>query len=47
MQDLIAQLHGKGLLVGLTTDIGLKTACGVPGSSGYEQIDATTYASWG
>jgi alpha-galactosidase len=44
---LISQLHSRGLLVGLTTDIGNFTVCGRPGSAGFEKNDAATYASWG
>ena len=39
--------HSKGLLFGLYSDAGYKTCAGRPGSLGYEEIDAKTYASWG
>eukprot|EP01100_Stratorugosa_tubuloviscum_P003332 TRINITY_DN1801_c1_g1_i3.p1 TRINITY_DN1801_c1_g1~~TRINITY_DN1801_c1_g1_i3.p1 ORF type:complete len:353 (-),score=165.89 TRINITY_DN1801_c1_g1_i3:106-1164(-) len=39
-------IHSRGLLFGLYSDAGEKTCQGRPGSLGYEQIDAQTYASW-
>ena len=39
--------HKKGLLFGLYSDAGYKTCAGRPGSLGYEEIDAQTYAEWG
>ena len=39
--------HKKGLLFGLYSDAGYKTCAGRPGSLGYEEIDAETYAEWG
>jgi alpha-galactosidase len=47
LSTLISELHGRNLLVGLTTDIGTVTACGKTGSQGFESLDAMTYASWG
>ena len=32
---------------GIYTDRGNTTCAGLPGSGGYEYIDAATYASWG
>ncbi|EFA81506.1 putative alpha-galactosidase [Heterostelium album PN500] len=40
-------VHGLGLKLGIYTDAGTETCAGRPGSFGYEQIDAQTYASWG
>jgi len=40
-------LHSRGLLFGLYSDAGSKTCEGFPGSMGYEQLDAQTYAEWG
>ena len=39
--------HEKGLLFGVYSDAGYKTCAGRPGSLGYEEIDAKTYAEWG
>ena len=44
---LAAYVHGKGLKLGIYTDVGIKTCAGRPGSKGYEKQDALTYASWG
>lgn len=40
-------IHSKGLKFGIYTDMGTKTCGGLPGSLGYEKIDAQTYADWG
>ncbi|KAJ4462381.1 putative Alpha-galactosidase 2 [Paratrimastix pyriformis] len=40
-------IHSKGLKLGVYSDAGTKTCAGRPGSLGYEQIDAQTYAKWG
>ena len=47
MKALADYVHSKGLKFGLYSDAGYKTCAGRPGSLGYEQIDADTYASWG
>jgi len=39
-------IHSKGLKFGLYSDAGYKTCEGRPGSLGYEEIDAATYAKW-
>ena len=39
--------HSKGLKFGLYSDAGFKTCERRPGSLGYEEIDADTYAKWG
>jgi len=39
--------HSKGMKFGLYSDAGSGTCQGRPGSLGYEEIDAKTYASWG
>ena len=39
--------HSLKLKFGLYSDAGTNTCQGRPGSLGYEQIDATTYAAWG
>ncbi|EGC38562.1 hypothetical protein DICPUDRAFT_86485 [Dictyostelium purpureum] len=40
-------IHSLGLLIGIYTDAGLYTCQKRPGSYGFEEIDAITYAEWG
>ncbi|KAF8689061.1 Alpha galactosidase A, partial [Rhizoctonia solani] len=40
-------IHSLGLLVGIYSDAGTLTCAGFPGSLGYENIDAQTFAEWG
>jgi len=47
MQALVDYVHSRGLKFGLYTDAGSATCEGLPGSLGYEQQDADTYATWG
>ena len=47
MKALADYAHSKGLLFGVYSDAGYKTCAGRPGSLGYEEIDAQTYAEWG
>jgi alpha-galactosidase len=47
MKALADYVHAKGLKFGLYTDAGRRTCQGRPGSYGYEEIDAKTYAEWG
>ena len=47
MKALADYVHGQGLKFGLYTDAGPKTCEGRPGSLGYEEVDADTYARWG
>ena len=47
MKALADYVHEKGLKFGLYTDAGPKTCEGRPGSLGYEEVDAETYARWG
>lgn len=47
MKALADYVHGKGLKFGVYSDAGTKTCGGRPGSKGYEEIDARTYAEWG
>ena len=47
MKALADYVHGKGLRFGIYTDAGIKTCQGRPGSYGYEDQDARTYAAWG
>ena len=47
MKALADYVHSKGLKFGLYSDAGARTCQGRPGSSGYEEVDARTYAAWG
>jgi alpha-galactosidase len=47
MKALGDYVHGHGLKFGLYTDVGPMTCQGRPGSLGYEEVDAVTYAEWG
>ena len=47
MKVLADYAHEKGLKFGLYSDAGFKTCCNLPGSLGYEEIDAKTYEEWG
>jgi len=44
---LVDYVHAKGLKFGIYSDAGSKTCAGRPGSKGFEEIDARTYAKWG
>lgn len=46
MKALVDYVHSKGLMFGLYSDAGFYTCAGRPGSLGYEEIDAKTYAEW-
>ena len=46
IKPLVDYAHSKGLKFGLYSDAGFKTCAGRPGSLGYEEIDAKTYAEW-
>jgi alpha-galactosidase len=39
--------HSKGVKLGIYSDVGFKTCAGYPGSFGYFEKDATTFANWG
>jgi alpha-galactosidase len=47
MPALADYIHSLGLKFGIYSDTGLKTCGGEPGSLGYEEQDARTFASWG
>ena len=47
MKALANYVHSKGLKFGLYSDAGTATCQGRPGSHGFEEIDAGTYAEWG
>ncbi|XP_061454258.1 alpha-galactosidase A [Rhineura floridana] len=40
-------VHSKGLKFGIYADVGNKTCAGFPGSYGYYNLDAETFAAWG
>ena len=46
MNDLATYIHGKGLKFGIYSSAGTKTCEGFPGSLGFEDKDAMTWASW-
>ena len=45
--SLVIQVHSKGLKLGIYADVGNKTCAGFPGSYGYYELDAETFAGWG
>lgn len=47
MAELGKYIHDRGLKFGITSDAGYLTCEGKPGSLGFEDIDAMTFASWG
>jgi len=47
MAALGAYVHARGLKFGIYSSPGEMTCGGYPGSLGYEELDAKTYASWG
>jgi alpha-galactosidase len=47
MDALTDYIHAKGLKAGIYSSPGPRTCQGLPGSLGYEEIDARTWAGWG
>lgn len=47
IKALADEIHAKGLKLGVYSDSGLLTCAFRPGSWGYEERDAQTFASWG
>ncbi|OAL49677.1 glycoside hydrolase [Pyrenochaeta sp. DS3sAY3a] len=47
IDGLAKYVHGKGLKLGIYSDAGIYTCGFQPGSWGYEELDAATYAEWG
>jgi alpha-galactosidase len=47
MKALADYVHSKGLMLGVYSSPGPRTCAGYPGSYGYEQQDARTFADWG
>ena len=46
IKALAKYCHDKGLRLGIYSSAGYKTCQGLPGSLGYEEIDAKTWAEW-
>jgi alpha-galactosidase len=47
MKALTDYVHSKGLKIGIYSSPGSRTCQGLPGSLGFEEIDAKTWAEWG
>lgn len=47
MKALVDYVHSKGLKFGIYSDAGTKTCGEMPGSYGYEKVDAQLFADWG
>src|SRR2546423_11517 len=47
VKALADYVHSKGLKFGIYTDAGRQTCQGRPGTYGFEELDARTYAEWG
>ncbi|XP_003775073.1 alpha-galactosidase A [Sarcophilus harrisii] len=47
IRHLANYVHSKGLKLGIYQDVGTLTCAGYPGSFGYYDIDAETFADWG
>ncbi|XP_033115560.1 alpha-galactosidase A-like [Anneissia japonica] len=47
IKKLADYVHSRGLKLGIYNDYGTKTCGGYPGSLGYLDVDAKTFAEWG
>ena len=47
IKALADYVHSKGLKFGIYSCAGVQTCQGRPGSHGFEEVDANTYAEWG
>uniref|UniRef100_A0A7N6B9G9 Alpha-galactosidase n=1 Tax=Anabas testudineus TaxID=64144 RepID=A0A7N6B9G9_ANATE len=47
IKKLADYVHSKGLKLGIYGDVGKNTCAGYPGSLGYYEVDAQTFADWG
>lgn len=47
IKKLADYVHAKGLKLGIYADVGTRTCAGYPGTLGYYDIDAKTFADWG
>ncbi|KAM4019775.1 alpha-galactosidase A [Anomaloglossus baeobatrachus] len=47
IKKLADYVHARGLLLGIYQDVGKQTCAGYPGSQGFYDVDAQTFADWG
>ncbi|XP_073414881.1 alpha-galactosidase A [Dendrobates tinctorius] len=47
IKKLADYVHARGLLLGIYQDVGKQTCAGFPGSQGFYELDAKTFADWG
>ncbi|KAM3912002.1 alpha-galactosidase A [Leptodactylus fuscus] len=47
IKKLADYVHARGLLLGIYQDVGKMTCAGYPGSEGFYELDAQTFADWG
>ncbi|XP_072914607.1 alpha-galactosidase A [Hemitrygon akajei] len=47
IKHLADYVHSKGLKLGIYQDVGTHTCAGYPGSFGFYELDAKTFAEWG
>ncbi|XP_075040705.1 alpha-galactosidase A [Mixophyes fleayi] len=47
IKKLADYVHARGLLLGIYQDVGKQTCAGYPGSQGFYELDAQTFADWG
>ncbi|XP_051877303.1 alpha-galactosidase A isoform X2 [Pristis pectinata] len=47
IKHLADYVHSKGLKLGIYQDVGTHTCAGYPGSFGFYELDAQTFAEWG
>ncbi|XP_069749903.1 alpha-galactosidase A-like [Narcine bancroftii] len=47
IRQLADYVHSKGLKLGIYQDVGTHTCAGYPGSYGFYELDAQTFAEWG
>lgn len=47
MPDVVDYVHDRDLKIGIYSDAGIYTCGFFPGSYGYEEVDARTFANWG
>ncbi|XP_063793075.1 alpha-galactosidase A isoform X2 [Pseudophryne corroboree] len=46
IKKLADYVHARGLLLGIYEDVGTHTCAGYPGSQGFYELDAQTFAEW-
>ncbi|KAM4662003.1 alpha-galactosidase A [Discoglossus pictus] len=47
IKKLASYVHDRGLKLGIYQDVGKQTCAGYPGSQGFYELDAQTFADWG